>query len=164
MALTIAEDSLESAAAKALIAGLNEELSALYPEPGANHFSLTADEVGAGTGAFLVAREDGTPVGCGAIRPCGEGMEVKRMYVVPGARGRGISRRILNALEIAARDLGASTLILETGIRQHAAIALYERHGFQRIPPFGEYIASAATSICMRKSLKLGTDDSPAGR
>lgn len=164
MALTIAQDSLESAAAETLIAALNAELAALYHEPGANHFSLTADEVMAGTGAFLIAREGGTPVGCGAIRPCGEGMEVKRMYVVPGARGRGISRRILSALEDAARDLGASTLVLETGIRQHAAIALYERHGFQRIPPFGEYIASAATSICMRKSLRLSTADSLAGR
>jgi len=102
----------------------------------------------------LVARDDdGTALGCGALRALGDGVaEVKRMYVVPAARGRGVSRAVLGALEDAARERGWTTLRLETGDRQHAAMGFYARHGFRVVPRFGPYVDSA-TSVCMQRDL-----------
>ena len=65
--------------------------------------------------------------------------EIKRMYVRPEFRGLGFAKLMLNHLADYARSQGVGTLRLETGIHQHAAIALYEQTGFRRIPPFGEY-------------------------
>src|SRR4051794_13824849 len=139
--------------AQALIARLNAELAAMYPEEGATHFRLDPAEVAAGRGGFFVARAE-APLGCGAIRRLDDDRaEVKRMFVVPEARGRGVGRAILEALVAEARTLGAARVVLETGIRQAEALALYERTGFTRIPPWGEYVASADTSICMMKRL-----------
>ncbi|SFO57004.1 Acetyltransferase (GNAT) family protein [Geodermatophilus obscurus] len=90
----------------------------------------------------LVARDDdGTVVGCGALRALGgDAAEVKRMYVVPAARGRGVSKLLLTGLEDAARGRGWTTLRLETGPRQPEAIALYEGAGYRAIPAFGAYV------------------------
>lgn len=136
-----------------LIAALNAELSARYPEPGATHFRLAEDETAPGRGAFLVAYQEGEAVGCGALRTIEPGVgEIKRMYVRPAARGRGIGRVVLEALEEEARRLGLRRLVLETGTRQSEALALYERSGYGRIPPFGEY-ARSPLSICLAKAL-----------
>jgi putative acetyltransferase len=75
------------------------------------------------------------------------------MYVSPGLRGRGLGRRLVDALEIEARALGARRLVLETGIRQAAALALYRAKGFDPIPLYGEYFLSPDTSICLGKEL-----------
>ncbi|WP_409329347.1 GNAT family N-acetyltransferase [Trujillonella humicola] len=90
----------------------------------------------------LLARDaDGAPVGCGALRPLEPGAaELKRMYVVPEARGRGVSRQLLAALEAAARDRGWTTVRLETGPRQPEAIGLYESAGYRPIAAFGVYV------------------------
>jgi putative acetyltransferase len=72
--------------------------------------------------------------------------------VCPEERCRGVGRAILDALEAEAQKLSISRLVLETGIRNPEAIALYERAGFSRIPPFGEYIGSPI-SVCMAKEL-----------
>jgi len=142
-----------SPTAQTLINALNVELLGRYPEEGACHFRLDAQEVADGLGAFLIAFRWGTPVGCGAVRRIEvQTGEIKRMYVVPQERGRGVGRAILNAIETEARVLRLSRLVLETGVRQTEAQALYERTGFTRIPPFGEYIDSPL-SICMAKSL-----------
>ena len=74
------------------------------------------------------------------------------MYVSPDARGRGIGRAVLAGLEAEARALGIVRLVLETGLHQGEALALYERDGFSRIPPFGEYVNSPL-SACMAKDL-----------
>ena len=153
-AIAVARVDITSAAAQSLIAALNAELAAQYPEPGATHFRLDADEVAEGRGAFLVASIEGRPVGCGAVRRLeGRTGEIKRMYVAPQERGRGVGRAILDALEAEARRLGLTRLVLETGVRQREAIALYERAGFGHIAPFGEYVASPTTSVCMAKEL-----------
>ena len=153
-AIAIARAALTDDASRALIAALNAELSAMYHEPGANHFGLAPDEVAPGRGAFLVVRRGGEPVGCGAVRMLdGETAELKRMYVAPAARGTGLGRRLVQALEAEARALGVRRLVLETGIRQHAAIALYRAAGFGPIPLYGEYHASPGTSLCMGKAL-----------
>jgi GNAT superfamily N-acetyltransferase len=101
----------------------------------------------------LVAREDdGTPLGCGALRALGgSAAEVKRMYVVPEARGRGISKALLAALEDAARERGWTTLRLETGTEQPDAIRFYTREGYGPIPKFGHY-AHSDISLCFEKS------------
>jgi putative acetyltransferase len=139
--------------AHGLIAALNAELMGLYPEQGANHFRLDAAEVAEGQGTFLVATRDGKPIGCGAVRRLDERTgELKRMYVISEARGQGIGRALLNALEAEARTLGLARLVLETGLRQKRAMALYERHGFSHTSPFGEYMGSPL-SVCMGKDL-----------
>ena len=93
----------------------------------------------------LVARDhDGTAVGCGALRRLGDDVaELKRMYVVPEARGRGVSKALLRGLEDAAAARGWSTLRLETGPRQPEAIGLYERAGYRPIAAFGVYADAA---------------------
>jgi len=75
------------------------------------------------------------------------------MYVAPAWRGTGLGRRLVAALEGEARALGVRHLVLETGIRQTAALALYRKTGFQSIPLFGEYRRSPETSICLGKDL-----------
>jgi GNAT superfamily N-acetyltransferase len=93
-------------------------------------------------GEFLVAWLDGRPVGCGAWRTYhGDPAvaEVKRMYTVPEARGRGVALALLGALEEAARQAGRKRIVLETGTRQPEAIALYLKAGYARIPDFGHY-------------------------
>ena len=142
-----------SETARHLILALNAELSGRYPEQGACHFRLDAHEVAEGRGAFLVAYRSQKPIGCGAVRRIEESTgELKRMYVCLEERCRGVGRAILDALEAEARKLGISKLLLETGIRNPEAIALYERAGFSHIPPFGEYIGSPV-SVCMAKEL-----------
>ncbi len=144
---------IRSPTARALIEALNAELLGRYPEEGACHFQLDAHEVVAGQGAFLIAFSAGTPVGCGAVRRLeSQTGEIKRMFVVPPARGRGVGRAILNALEAEARALWFNRLVLETGVRQTEAQALYRRAGFTQIAPFGEY-ANSPLSICMAKEL-----------
>ncbi|BCJ66936.1 GNAT family N-acetyltransferase [Polymorphospora rubra] len=93
-------------------------------------------------GAFLVAYVDGEPAACGAWRShgdSGEVAEIKRMYTTPAARGRGLARTVLAAVERSAREYGRKRLVLECGDKQPEAIALYESSGFERIPNFGFY-------------------------
>ena len=153
LAVTLQHADIESEAALRLIAALNAELEARYPEDGANFFSLDPAEVAPGQGAFLLALVDGESIGCGAIRRRDtEVAEIKRMYVVPRHRGQGIGRAVLAQLEAEARLLGIVRLVLETGDRQPEASALYRSSGFSEIPCFGEY-AGAPLSLCMGKDL-----------
>lgn len=145
---------LLSPAAQSLIRALNDELTERYPEDGANHFRLDPDEVQPGKGVFLLGRLNATPVACGAVRRDGDQAEIKRMYVVPELRGQGIAKKLLALLEVEARRLGASRLVLETGDRQPESLALYERAGFVRIERFGEYVNSPL-SVCMGKEIAI---------
>ena len=93
-------------------------------------------------GAFLVAWLDSRPAGCGGWRThhgAPATAEIKRMYTVPEARGRGVGLALLRALEESARAAEYQRVILETGYRQPEAIALYEKAGYVRIPDFGHY-------------------------
>jgi len=105
-------------------------------------------------GVFLVVRDDdGAAVACGGItRFDDERAELKRMYVLPSARGRGLGRRILVELEAEARGLGYHGLVLETGDRQPEALGLYESSGYARIPCYPPY-DSRALSLCFEKRL-----------
>jgi GNAT superfamily N-acetyltransferase len=153
LALEIRREDLLSADAQRLILALNAELEARYPEEGANFFRLDANEVSEGRGGFFVAYIEGEPVGCGAVRRTDRGVaEIKRMYVAPHARGRGVGKQIVRKLESVARELGVTRLVLETGPRQPEAIAVYRNTGFVEIPLFGEYVGSKF-SVCMAKDL-----------
>ncbi len=103
---------------------------------------------------FLVARTaDGTPVGCGGLRPLGSGaLEIKRMFVVPALRGQGVATAILRRIEEEAQVMGCPELFLETGTEQPDAMRFYEREGYRRIPNFGHY-AGEAQSVCYARSL-----------
>jgi len=103
--------------------------------------------------AFFVARADGHAAGCGGVLLVGpEYAEAKRMYVRPAFRGRGVGRRMLDHLVTHAQRRGLRVVRLETGIHQREAIALYERYGFRRIPPFGAY-RDDPVSLCYEMRL-----------
>jgi putative acetyltransferase len=152
--IAIERAELGAEASRALIDSLNAELGGAYPEPGATHFNLDPEEVAEGRGAFLVVYRDKTPVGCGAVRLLdADTAELKRMYVSPAVRGKGLGRRLVAALEAEARALGVRRLVLETGVRQVAALALYRATDFHPIPLYGEYCLSPETSVCLGKEL-----------
>ncbi len=114
-------------------------------------------------GAFFVGYLDGRPVATGAWRRRTDVLvdgtslsaEVKRMYVVPQARGLGLARAMLAHLEDTAREAGAEVMVLETGLRQPEAIALYESSGYRPIAGFG-YYKDMPLSRCMARSLVTG--------
>jgi putative acetyltransferase len=144
---------ITSPVARFLISALDAEVRVIYPEEDANHFRLDDEEVAPGRGAFLVATDDHEPVACGAVRLIEPGTaEIKRMYVVPAARGRRIGAAVLTALEEEARTLGATRVVLETGERLTAAVALYRRAGFTPIARFGAYVNNTH-SLCLEKRL-----------
>jgi putative acetyltransferase len=101
----------------------------------------------------VIAYEDGQAVGCGCFKQFDESsVEMKRMYVEPAYRRKGISSAILNELEDWAAESGFTIAVLETGDRQDEAIALYKKQGYSIIPNYPPY-EGMATSICMQKSL-----------
>jgi GNAT superfamily N-acetyltransferase len=101
----------------------------------------------------VVAYCDGNPVGCGAFKPYNDSSaEVKRMYVPEAVRGQNIASRVLTEIENWARETGFNTCILETGLRQPEAIALYKKMGYQVIPNYGQY-AGIENSVCFQKEL-----------
>lgn len=101
----------------------------------------------------VLCYEGREPVGSGAIKAFEPlTMEVKRMYVDTGMRGRGIAARILGELEQWARELGMARIVLETGKRQPEAIRLYEKKGYSRISNYGPY-KEVENSVCFEKSL-----------
>jgi len=108
-----------------------------------------------GDASYLVAVLDGRAVACGAVQALGSGTaEIKRMYVRPAYRGRGIARQLLTALEEYALAGGHTTLRLETGTYLPAAIALYRSAGYLPIPVYGEYVGNPY-SACFEKRLPV---------
>lgn len=102
----------------------------------------------------VLAYESEKPLGCGAIKEYEHGiMEVKRMYVLPESRNKGVAARILLELENWARELAYSKCILETGKRQPEAIGLYKKSGYKLIPNYGQY-AEVENSVCFEKVIK----------
>ena len=138
MPTVITPERPDTADAQALIAELEGELAPHYPIESRHGFSV--DQLVAEAVPFFLIRESGVPAGCGGVKVIGsEYGEVKRMYVRPHFRGTGLARRMLTHLSQYVERHGIRRLRLETGIHQRAAIGLYERMGFQRIPPFGGY-------------------------
>jgi putative acetyltransferase len=101
----------------------------------------------------VVAYENETPVGCGAIKEYeADTMEVKRMYVTPEHRGKGIATQVLTALENWAAEMLYKKCVLETGKRQPEAIHLYTSNGYRQIPNYGQY-ENVENSLCFEKDI-----------
>lgn len=101
----------------------------------------------------VLAYENDVAIGCGAIKAFGdEAMEIKRMYTSPNGRNKGVATAILNELEHWAKELGYIKCVLETGKRQHDAIALYQKVRYQIVPNYGQYIG-IENSVCFEKQL-----------
>ena len=95
----------------------------------------------------------GIPVACGAFKPFNDtSVEVKRMFVLPEYRGKGLATRVLTALERWAEELGHGTCVLETGLRQPEAISLYKKNGYQIIPNYPPY-EGIENSVCFKRKL-----------
>ena len=136
---------------QSLVAELDKELWRRYPATQQNFAPHNKVDQAA---RVVVAYSDGKAVGCGCYRPIPEDktIEIKRMYVLPSARGLGIAREILAELEKWAREAGFVQSKLETGNNQPEAIALYKRAAYCEIPNYPPYI-NMKDSICMGKSL-----------
>jgi GNAT superfamily N-acetyltransferase len=101
--------------------------------------SATPQDMGPPGGRFLVVYRSGRAIACGGVKRLDDGVgEIKRMYVVPDERSRGVARALLVALEDAARDLGYPVVRLDTGARQPHAAALYESAGYRAIPDYND--------------------------
>jgi putative acetyltransferase len=135
----------------AMLARLDAYQAALYPAE-SNHLMDLASLM-QGDVLFLVARDiDGSAVGCAALVRRDAYGEVKRMFVDEERRGHGTGRQLLEHLQLFASMAGLRELKLETGIHQAPALALYERFGFARCAPFGDY-RHDPLSVFMEKTL-----------
>jgi len=137
--LTIAEESPDTPGVRALLTASEEAMHALYPAEA--NFMLDVAGLMAPEVTFLVARLHGEPVGCGAVARRDGWAEIKRLFVAPRARGRGLSKRLLAALEAEAVSRGIGTVMLETGDLQPEALGLYRSTGYVERGPFADYPA-----------------------
>jgi GNAT superfamily N-acetyltransferase len=149
-----------------LVEQVQEEYVARYG--GRDESPIDHTEFVAPSGAFFVGDLDGTPVVSGAWRRRGDvdfagttsTAEIKRMYVAPAARGLGVARTMLAHLETTAHGAGVAAMILETGLMQPEAIALYESSGYVVIPGFGHY-RDSPVNRCFAKVLPACPADTP---
>src|SRR5437764_11159146 len=132
-------ERLDSTAGEALLAAFFDEIVPRYPSitpenPGP---SATPEELSPPGGTFLVAYVEDEPVGCGGIKRLDDdAAELKRLYVAPSARKRGVARVLVNALENAARQAGYRVVRLDTGDKQPAALELFRSTGYRQIDDY----------------------------
>jgi len=149
--IAIARESPRQDDVIALIRQSDALMQSLYPAE-SNHL-VDVESLAAFNVHFLVARERGRALGCGAFVLGEKGQaEMKRVFVDPTARGKGVARALMAALERDAANLGVTLMQLETGIKQSEAIALYRRFGYAERGPFGNY-KSDPLSLFMEKRL-----------
>ena len=151
--MTVAIELPDQPEVIALIAELDAYQDTLYPPESRHALDLTSLEQP--NVLFAVARDDaGRAIGCGAIVLYPEFGEIKRMYVSPHGRGRGVAKKLLALLESQAIGSGCKLLKLETGPYQHEALALYASAGYERRGPFGDYTKDPL-SVFMQKHLSV---------
>jgi DNA-binding MarR family transcriptional regulator/GNAT superfamily N-acetyltransferase len=140
-AVQIETEAPDSADARRCLEGYFRELADRFQtgfDP-ARSISANADELTPPAGAFIIARLGGQPIGCGALKVKDRRVgEIKRMWVSTDARGLGIGRRLLEALETRAREFGLRTLRLETNRTLKEAQALYRTCGYIEVAPFND--------------------------
>lgn len=140
MSITITQVAADSPEAVELIGELDKHLMG-HPYPPQSRHAYSVEKLLREQVVFFVTRCDGQLAGCGGIKMFGTAYgEVKRMFVRPEFRGKGLGKVMLRHLADYERDQGAAVLRLETGIYEVEAIGLYERFGFARRAPFGEYV------------------------
>lgn len=150
MSLTLRQLTTDHADAHTLLSAFNADMWERYPEE--RHQLPTTTRLSADL-IFIVAYHDERPVGCGGYRPIdAQTVEIKRMYTTVEARGNGVATAILTQLERWAVERGFSTVILETAIRQPAAMRLYERCGYMQRDCAG-YIPPNPLSRCYEKQI-----------
>jgi putative acetyltransferase len=150
--ISIGPEDPRQADVRRIIAESGAYLQALYPSD-SNHL-VDVDALAAPDALFLVARRNGELLGSITFRIIAPGhAEIKRMFVRTQARGSGVGRRLLEALEDAARQRNVDRVSLETGIRQPEAIGLYRASGYRDCPPFGTYTPDPL-SLFMTKRLR----------
>jgi GNAT superfamily N-acetyltransferase len=135
--VVLEEVSFESDLAQSLIDEVQQELVRRYGGP--DETPVDPAEFAAPDGTFLVAMLGDEPIGCAGLRRHGGDAEVKRMFVRIEHRRRGHARRMLAELERWAADHDYTRVVLETGLAQPEAMALYEAVGYQAIEGFGHY-------------------------
>jgi putative acetyltransferase len=146
MSVVVTAERPDTPDAIALITELEATLEPLYPRE--SRHGLSVERLIAEAVPFFVLRSGGIAAGCGGVKLFGTAYgEIKRMYVRPPFRGRGFAKLMLDYLSEYAWAQGVTLLRLETGIHQHEAIGLYERTGFHRIPPFGDYQADPLSAF-----------------
>ena len=151
--MTIAIELPDQPEVIALIAELDAYQDTLYPPESRHALDLTT--LKQPNVLFAVARDSaGRAIGCGAIVLYPEFGEIKRMYVRPHGRGRGVAKKLLALLESHAIGSGCKLLKLETGPYQHEALALYASAGYERRGPFGDYTKDPL-SVFMQKHLSV---------
>jgi putative acetyltransferase len=139
--------------ARALDAALSDELLERYGGPPGSEGEPAAEDFDPPAGVFLLAVDEGRPLGCGGVCRYDEtSAEIRRVFVVPKARGRGIGRLVLAALEAEAKELGYEAVRVETGKLQPESVGLFVSHGFEPIERHGPY-AGDARSLCFEKRL-----------
>lgn len=151
--MEIRRENYEAFASQALVAALNAELLDRYDGFDGSGGPQVGADFEPPNGAFVVGWDGEEPVACGGVIRYDETTaEIRRMYVAPSARGRGLSRAVLAALEDEARELGYDFVRLETGDRQPEAIKLYVSSGFEPIPRYGPFVDDPR-SVCFEKRL-----------
>ena len=151
--LDLREEPFDGPSAELLTAQVQQEYVVRYGGPDAT--PVDRHEFAPPQGRFLVGYLDVEPVVMGGIRRIDdETVEIKRMYVVPAVRSRGFARVVLRRLEELATDMGATRVVLETGLKQPEAMALYASAGYERIENFGHY-RGEALSASFGKSLAV---------
>ena len=151
MTITILEVLPHSADAVQLIRELDDHLLA-HPYPPQSRHAFSVDKLVSEGVIFFITYYEGKLAGCGGVKMFDDYGEVKRMFVRPIYRGRGLGKAMLNRLAEYARNKGAKVLRLETGIYEVEAIGLYESWGFSRRTPFGEYVEDPL-SVYLEKRL-----------
>lgn len=152
MGVTIGREDPRKPDCAALVQALDAYFAGLYPAE-SNHL-IDIETLAGPDIAFFCARRDGTALGCGALRLHGsEYGEVKRVYVMPRARGLKLGRLILDTLVAEARARGLPLLRLETGIHQPEALGLFRGAGFRDRGAFGDYPADDPNSVFMEMRL-----------
>ena len=151
MIIDITRADPRAPALRKLIADLDAYQQTLYPAE-SNHL-LDIETLAQPEMHFFACAVDGKIVGCGGMWMHGDYAEVKRVYVEPSARGLGLSKKIMSALEADALAHGVRVARLETGIYQPEALGLYRRLGYADCGSFGDYPANDPMSVFMEKQL-----------
>jgi GNAT superfamily N-acetyltransferase len=150
--IQVREEPFETPTSAGLVASYVAEIRAMYPEWSPNvPPQMTGADVEPPSGRWLVAYRDGHAIGCAGLKRLDERIaEIKRIYVVPEARGSGIGRALIAALEAGARDAGYDTVRLDTGAKQRASAELFASSGYE---PIADYNGNPVAAYWFEKRL-----------